>query len=219
MPLSNENVPVITLDGPSGSGKGTIATLLAQQLGWRVLDSGAIYRSLAWLALQKQQAEAPFLVELARQMSLVMEHDQVVVNGVTVTTAIRTPEVTAFSSKIAALAEVREALIPLQRAQRKLPGLIADGRDMGTVIFSDATLKIFLTASEDERVQRRYQQIREVSGLSYEEVKAELLKRDQRDAERSASPLKAAPDAFIIDTTEMTPDLVCREILQHLKEK
>lgn len=224
MPLNSkkkEVVPVITLDGPSGSGKGTVAALLAERLGWRVLDSGVVYRALALLAMQRQTDDlgASLLAQIARQMSLTVERNRVEINGIAVTNTIRTPEVASYASKIAVFPEVREALTKFQQEQRKPPGLVADGRDMGTEVFKDAILKVFLTASEDERVRRRYLQAQMISRLSFVEVRSELLERDRRDVERAISPLRPALDAIVIDTTGVAPKAVCELILEHLSKK
>ena len=224
MPLNSkkkEVVPVITLDGPSGSGKGTVAALLAERLGGRVLDSGVVYRALALLAMQRQTDDlgASLLAQIARQMSLTVERNRVEINGIAVTNTIRTPEVASYASKIAVFPEVREALTKFQQEQRKPPGLVADGRDMGTEVFKDAILKVFLTASEDERVRRRYLQAQMISPLSFVEVRSELLERDRRDVERAISPLRPALDAIVIDTTGVAPKAVCELILEHLSKK
>ncbi|MFY8273413.1 (d)CMP kinase [Pseudoalteromonas sp. SSDWG2] len=206
------SMPVITVDGPSGSGKGTVCRLLAQKLGWDVLDSGAIYRVLALAALHHQIAldNEEALVPLAANLDVQFAFDadnhssKIILEGEEVTHGIRNEEVGAAASKVAALPRVREALLRRQRAFRTEAGLIADGRDMGTVIFPDANVKIFLIASAQERAQRRYKELKAkgldvtLSGL-LEDIQA----RDERDMNRAVAPLVAADDAITLDTTEL----------------
>lgn len=205
-------MPVITVDGPSGSGKGTVCRLLAEKLGWDVLDSGAIYRVLALAALHHQIAldNEEALVPLAANLDVQFLVDsqanagKVILEGEDVSTTIRNEEVGAAASKVAALPRVREALLRRQRAFRTENGLIADGRDMGTVVFPDAPLKIYLTASADERARRRFVELNErgldvtLSGL-LEDIQA----RDERDMNRAVAPLVPADDAIELDTSEL----------------
>ena len=210
-------MPVITVDGPSGSGKGTVCRLLADKLGWDVLDSGAIYRVLSLAALHHQIAldNEEALVPLAANLDVQFLVDsqtnagKVILEGEDVTTTIRNEEVGAAASKVAALPRVREALLRRQRAFRTENGLIADGRDMGTVVFPDAPLKIYLTASAQERARRRFVELNErgldvtLSGL-LEDIQA----RDDRDMNRAVAPLVPAEDAIELDTSELNAQQV-----------
>jgi cytidylate kinase len=204
----DNSLPVITIDGPAGSGKGTIGHQLAQQLHWHFLDSGAVYRVLAFLSFQKKIAEDDIssLVSLANHMKIVFTHDsKILVDGQNVTSQIRTEECTARTSRISKNAKVRDALLAKLRYFQKSPGLVADGRDMGTVVFPSAQLKIFLMASAEERAKRRYLQLQEkTSNVSLERVLAELIERDKRDTERSVAPLVPAKDAWVLDTTALS---------------
>lgn len=215
-------MPVITVDGPSGSGKGTVCRLLADKLGWDVLDSGAIYRVLALAALHHQIAldNEEALVPLAANLDVQFLVDsqtsagKVVLEGEDVTTTIRNEEVGAAASKVASLPRVREALLRRQRAFRTEKGLIADGRDMGTVVFKDAPLKIFLTASAQERARRRYVELNNrgldvtLSGL-LQDIQA----RDERDMNREVAPLVPAEDAIELDTSELNPQQVFDKVI------
>lgn len=215
------NAPVLTIDGPSGSGKGTIGQYCALKLGWHYLDSGAIYRSLAWVAGEKEIAtdNAHALVVEAKALELVChvrENDvaQIEVNGTLVTQELRTEEVAAIASEIAPLAPVRAALLELQRRARKSPGLVADGRDMGTVVFPDAQYKVFLTASAEVRAQRRYEQLkRKGFDASIARLLKSIQERDARDSGRKASPLVSAEDAVVIDTSDLSIEQVNARVL------
>ncbi|WP_375739535.1 (d)CMP kinase [Pseudomonas boanensis] len=219
--MSN-NVPVIAIDGPSGSGKGTVAGLLAKRLGWHLLDSGALYRLLAFAArnhgvdLTNEESLKVLAAHLDVQFSAKVGGGQrIVLEGEDVTDIIRSEQVGAGASQVAALPAVREALLQRQRAFLEAPGLVADGRDMGTVVFPEAQLKIFLTASAEERARRRYLQLK---GKGMEADQASLLEeiqeRDERDSQRSVAPLKPAPDAVILDSTHLSIDEVQDKILE-----
>lgn len=214
--------PVITLDGPSGSGKGTLAGLLANRLGWNLLDSGAIYRLLAYGAGKRgiDLADEAALVELAGRLDVEFVPGQpgqeqvTLLDGEDVTRAIRTEQAGAGASKVAALPAVRAALLDRQRAFRAAPGLIADGRDMGTVVFPDAPLKIFLTASVEERARRRYLQLKEKGeAVNLAGLLDEIRARDERDTQRATAPLKPAEDALLLDSTELSIEQVLDRIL------
>lgn len=223
--MSGGEVPVVTVDGPSGAGKGTVARMLSQCLHWHLLDSGAIYRILALASARAgvatQDVEA--LVRIARSMEVAFEVEeggepQVLLDHQDVTRAIRSGSCSERASEVAALPQVRQALLQCQHDFRRPPGLVADGRDMGTIVFPDAFVKIFLTASVEERTQRRYKQLKE-QGLSgnltalLEDIKA----RDERDRTRTASPLVPAPDAIILDTTGMTVNEVVNAVLSQVR--
>lgn len=224
-----EQVPVITIDGPSGAGKGTVAKAVAQRLGWHFLDSGAIYRVLALAAIHHDISpeDEDSLVPLAAHLDVSFssgssESDQtkVILEGEDVSSTIRTEDVGAVASKVASLPRVREALLRRQRAFKEAPGLVADGRDMGTVVFQQADVKIFLTASAEERAKRRYIQLKD----SHPEVKLERLladiqARDERDSNRSVAPLVPADDALEIDSTELSIEQVLKIALDHAQQK
>ncbi|MBI5937165.1 MAG: (d)CMP kinase [Betaproteobacteria bacterium] len=210
------SIPVIAIDGPSASGKGTIAAIVAQRLGFAYLDSGAIYRVAAYAALQQgvDLSDEPALVELAGRLDLRFDGAEVYLDGQPVGDAIRTEEAGRAASTIAVLPRLREALLARQRAFRQAPGLAADGRDMGTVVFPDASVKVFLTASAEERANRRYKQLIE-KGLNanLSRILQDLQERDARDAARTAAPMQHAPDAVLIDTTGMTIEAVVQQVL------
>lgn len=209
-------VPVITIDGPSGSGKGTVTALVAAHFGWQVLDSGAIYRVLALAA--EQSGIAPTNEAALRTMSLQLQvqfvDGKILLNGADVSRAIRNETVGAYASQIAALPGVREGLLQRQRDFRSAPGLVADGRDMGTVVFADAPLKVFLTASAEERARRRYLQLKETGhSVSLPDLVEEIRARDERDSNREVAPLKPADDAVVLDSTTLTIEQVVERIL------
>ena len=215
-------VPVLTIDGPSGSGKGTISALVAEHLGWRLLDSGALYRAVGYAAgmegLDLSDVDAVTRCAQGTRIQFRAASDggltRVVVNGHDATDELRTETAGAAASAIASMPSVREALVALQLGFRKAPGLVADGRDMGTVIFPDAGFKVFLTASAAERAKRRYKQLKE-KGLSVTlgGLQREIEARDSRDASRAVAPLKPAEDALLVDTTGMGIEDVVAKVL------
>lgn len=203
----NDTVRIITIDGPSGSGKGTVAGILAERLGWRVLDSGAIYRVLGLMVDRAgiDGQDVAKIVETAETMPLSFVSGRVLLGAEDVTSAIRTESAGNMASKVASIPEVREALLHWQRQYAQPPGLVADGRDMGTVVFPQAEVKIFLTASAEERAQRRYKQLSEKGlNVSLGNLAVEIRERDERDRTRSVAPLVAAESALQLDSTEMT---------------
>jgi cytidylate kinase len=212
-------IPVITIDGPGGSGKGTVAMRLAKSLDWHFLDSGALYRIVAVAAMDREIGpdDEQALGELAEHLNVnfgVLGDGMVILlDGNRISGRMRSEEVSVFASKIAIIPAVRAALVMRQRAFRKLPGLVADGRDMGTVIFPDAKLKIFLTANAEARANRRYKQLKEKGeSVNLSRLFRDIEKRDERDMSRSIAPLKPADDAHVIDSTEMSIDMVLSKI-------
>jgi CMP/dCMP kinase len=213
---------IVTIDGPSGSGKGTISRAIAKRIGWHLLDSGALYRLVALaglragLAPEDEQGHA----RLAGAMDVSFEVDdrneeRVVLEGQDVTAEIRSETAGQGASRVAAWPVVRSALLERQRAFAEPPGLVADGRDMGTVVFPQADLKIFLTASPEERAQRRYKQLKDKgSGVSLAALSREITERDLRDSTRTVAPLKPAPDARVIDSTGLSIEAVVNRILE-----
>lgn len=218
--------PVVTIDGPSGAGKGTIATLLARQLAWNFLDSGAIYRVLAVASIHHQieAGDELGLVPLARGLDVSFDAQEqgsrIVLEGEDITDSIRTEEVGAVASQIAALPRVREALLRRQRAFSQAPGLVADGRDMGTVVFPEAVAKVFLTASAEERARRRYEQLKGRGlDVSMPRLLTDIQARDERDANRTVAPLKPAEDALVVDSTSLTIEQVLDVIVDFVNAK
>ena len=215
--------PVVTIDGPSGSGKGTVSRLLAQRTGWHLLDSGALYRlvALAGVSAGLQANDSAAHAGLAERMEVVFAADplgeeRIMLNGREVSAQVRSEAAGAGASRVAAWPVVRAALLARQRSFARPPGLVADGRDMGTVVFPGAQLKIFLTASPEERARRRYNQLKEKdSGVSLAALSLEIAERDRRDSTRSVAPLVAAADAIVLDSTAMNAAEVADEIFAH----
>jgi cytidylate kinase len=219
---------VITIDGPSGSGKGTVSRLLAQQLGWSILDSGAIYRVLALAAMHHNidAEDEEGLIPLAAHLDVQFEVEdpnenaKIILEGEDVTNSIRNEEVGGIASQIASLPRVREALLRRQRAFKQAPGLVADGRDMGTVVFPSAEVKVYLTASAEERAHRRYKELKAKGedvtiARLFEEIKA----RDERDMNRAVAPLKPAEDALVLDSTVLGINEVLDKVLEYSNTK
>lgn len=219
-------IPVIAVDGPSGSGKGTLCQLLASHLNWHLLDSGAIYRVLALAALHhdvsldNEEALALMAAHLDVEFLPGKQLTRVILEGEEVSKSIRSEQVGNAASQVAAFPRVREALLRRQRGFRQQPGLIADGRDMGTVVFPDAEVKIFLTASSEERAKRRYNQLQEKGfDVRFERLLAEIEERDDRDRNRAVAPLLPADDAWILDSSELSIDEVLARVLSHIGSK
>jgi cytidylate kinase len=216
-------IPVLTIDGPSGAGKGTVSRAVAKRLGWHYLDSGSIYRSLA-IAVLKQKVEltdVPEIVKVAQSMALEFEcNDELVVklDGEDITSQLGLESTGNAASIVAVLPEVRSTLLQKQKDFKKMPGLVADGRDMGTVVFPDAEIKVFLTASAAERAQRRYKQLIEKGiDANLALLTNEIEERDRRDTERKTAPLSMASDALYIDSSNMTIDEVIEEVLNLIR--
>ncbi len=214
--MPNSHIPVITIDGPTASGKGTVAARVADRIGYHLLDSGALYRLTALSAmragvsLDDEQAVAP----LAEQLPASFSNGDIFLDGEEVGELIRAEEVGNNASKIAAYPSVRQALYALQLGFRKPPGLVADGRDMGTVIFPNARLKVFLTASVEARAERRYKQlIGKGISANMEGLLADLQARDERDTHRTVAPLVPAEGAYILDTSDMTVDEAVEQVI------
>ena len=217
-------IPVIAIDGPVGSGKGTISRILAKSLGWHLLDSGALYRLVALNAMQESVSlkNSAAIVNIARTMDVsfsgVAEIEKIFLGATDVTLALRTEECGSIASSLASKSVVRLALLERQRAFLKLPGLVADGRDIGSVVFPDALLKVFLTASTNERASRRYNQLKEKGiNVSLPDVFQQIILRDERDVSRTIAPLKKAIDAQVCDSTELSAEDVANKILGWLK--
>ena len=223
---SRSSIPVLTIDGPGGAGKGTISRLIAERLGWHLLDSGCLYRLTALAALRKNVAldDEAMLAQLAADLDVEFRVagavTEVLLEGDEVGKEIRTEKVGDSASRVAALPNVRTALLQRQRDFRLAPGLVADGRDMGTVVFTDATLKIFLTASAEERARRRHLQLREAGvDASLSSLLREIQARDARDTQRSVAPLVAADDAIELDTTSLSIPEVVDQLEELLAQK
>jgi cytidylate kinase len=214
--LNVNQIPVIAIDGPSASGKGTIAQRVARRLGFHYLDSGALYRLIALAALESSTdpENESALARVAETVDFRFEGDDLYLNQRIVTNAIRAEAVSARASRVAALPGVRRALLERQRAFRRPPGLVADGRDMGSVVFPDAVLKIYLTADAQQRANRRYKQLIEQGmGANITTLLQDIRERDERDSVRAAAPLHQSNDATVLDTTGLTIDAAVEQVL------
>ncbi len=224
--MSESLAPVLTIDGPSGSGKGTIARQVASRLGWRLLDSGALYRLVGLAALRQAVPldDEKALAELARNLNVWFASaadgsERIELDGIDVTRDIRSEEAGANASRVAALQPVRTALLERQRAFRQAPGLVADGRDMGTLVFPDATLKVFLTASAEERARRRHKQLKDKGiDVSLAALSRDIEVRDRRDSERKVAPLKPAEDARMLDSSGLSIEIVTQTVLDWMHD-
>lgn len=227
MNLANTIIPVIAIDGPSASGKGTVAQLVAQKLGFHYLDSGALYRIVAYAAQQKgiNWNDANAIAESAKTLTITFAGEQVLLTTPDfaqkdISNEIRTEAIGKGASQVAVHAPLRAALVEMQHAFCKPPGLVADGRDMGTVIFPDAPLKVFLTASTEVRAERRYQQLRNKNQpANYESILADLQERDARDKNRAAAPLIMAKDAILLETDHLSISDAVNTVLQNFQQK
>jgi CMP/dCMP kinase len=216
-PERSAPAPVITIDGPAGSGKGTISALVAARLGWHLLDSGSLYRVVALVALRRgiDLGDASGLAAVAAALDIRFSGGGIWVGGEDLSDAIRSEAAGEGASSVAALQPVRDAILQLQRAQRRPPGLVADGRDMGTEVFPDAPLKVFLDASAEVRAERRYNQLKNKGlDVSLADLLANLRQRDERDRRRAVAPLRPASDAILIDSTAMSIDEVLERVIE-----
>jgi len=214
-------VPVITIDGPSASGKGTVAQAVARALGFHYLDSGALYRLVALAAMNggTDLADAAALTALAAGLDARFAGAEIYLGEARATESIRTEACGVASSRVAAVPGVRAALLDRQRAFRQPPGLVADGRDMGSIVFPDAQLKVFLTASAETRAERRYKQLKDKGiAANIQTLLLDLAQRDARDAARAVAPLQAAPDARVLDTSGVSPDEAAAAVLAWYRE-
>ena len=219
----NHTIPFVTVDGPSGAGKGTLSAHIANYLQWHFLDSGAIYRVLAvacqhhGIEIQDEESVVPLASSLDVNFITTENHTRIILEGEDVTDVIRTEVVGALASQVASLTRVREALLRRQRAFSQLPGLVADGRDMGTVVFPNAPVKIFLTASAEARAERRYLQLKEKGhDVNIARLLNDIQARDERDTNRAVAPLVPATDAYVLDSTVLNADEVFAKVQQIL---
>lgn len=222
----SSQTPVVTVDGPSGAGKGTLCMLLSKKLGFQLLDSGAIYRVLALAAIhhgvdtESEDALVPLATHLDVQFVAEGDLVKVILEGEDVSKELRKEETGMAASKVAALPRVREALLRRQRAFEAAPGLVADGRDMGTVVFPNAKAKIFLDASAEERAYRRLKQLQDKGlDVKFDDLLSEIQERDDRDRNRPVAPLRPAEDALVLDSTSMSIDEVVEKALQYIESK
>ncbi|BEV71836.1 MULTISPECIES: (d)CMP kinase [unclassified Paludibacterium] len=216
------NIPVIAIDGPSASGKGTVAARVAEQLGFQYLDSGSLYRLVALHALRTgiDWCDEAALAAAALSLPAEFRHGAVLLAGNDAGEAIRAEEIGIGASRVGALPAVRAALLQRQRDFRQAPGLVTDGRDMGSVVFPDADLKVFLTASAEERAERRYKQlIDKGESANLPQIRQDIIDRDRRDAARAVAPLRQEPDAFLLDTTQLSIDQAVEQVLQWYADK
>ncbi|MGY0215954.1 (d)CMP kinase [Endozoicomonadaceae bacterium StTr2] len=226
--MTNPKNPVVTIDGPGGAGKGTLASLLAKELGWHLLDSGALYRLTALAAINHGVAaeDEETLCVLAghldvRFVAATEDSDaQIILEGEQVESAIRAEEVGKMASRIATLPRVRDALLQRQRAFAERPGLVADGRDMGTVVFPDAVIKFYLTAEAEERARRRMEQLKQKGiDANFDRLLSDIIARDERDMNREIAPLKPADDAIMLDSTRLTIQEVLSRMLDQMRQQ
>jgi cytidylate kinase len=215
-----EAAPVIAIDGPSASGKGTIASRVADRFGFHYLESGALYRLVGLLSLRTGERDEAKLAQLARGMPLSFHNERIILSDHDVTEAIRSEACAVRASEVARFPAVRAALLQRQRAFREPPGLVADGRDMGTVVFPDARLKVFLTASPEVRAERRYKQLKEKGiNANLRALSRDLQERDARDAHRPVAPLVPAADSQVLDSTALSIEAVAERILKLYRER
>jgi CMP/dCMP kinase len=218
--MSSREAPVIAIDGPSASGKGTIASRVADVLDFHYLESGALYRLIALLSLRQGVMDEAALAELARGMQVYFHNERITLLDQDVTDAIRSEDCSNRASEVARLPLVRHALLHRQRAFRQPPGLVADGRDMGTVVFPDATLKVFLTARPEVRAGRRYKQLIDKGiAANLRSLSRDLEERDARDANRAVAPLVPAPDSQVLDSSALSIDAVAERIVGWYRER
>lgn len=215
------NAPIIAIDGPSASGKGTVAQLVAKKLGYHYLDSGAIYRIVAYAALKNHisWSDEPALAELAGSLHIRFDNNEIYLDGMNISEEVRTEEISRGASEVAVHPALRRALLDLQRSFRRPPGLVADGRDMATVVFPDAETKIFLTATAEVRAERRYNQLMS-KGIhaNLANILQDLQNRDARDRQRSAAPLQQSEDAKLLETSNITIDQAVQAVLAYQQD-